>query len=677
MHFVPYKKTGRPIYDFFRWVHYKLRLDLRGYVLLPILCYLLFQSMSMCGSATTLDQAAQQPQQPSIFGAAGNQATSVGASTLRCLAFLLFFVVLFGAVQLFRYSYRMRHLRTSQGSAHFANAREAGEADLLMPLQAATGPHGRLLLGVMEETPYLVALSTRHQESHLLAVAPTGAGKTTRVVIPALLMETGTQGGPGSPKRSMYINDVKGELIQVCAGYLAMHHNVRIFAPTRPDISLCYNPLAYVDTMEDAEALARCWVENTNDTGQRTEFWDDSARMLLTAAILHLKATEQDPPLSRLADLFMKIKFDDLAALFETSPAPQARVIAGSVFANLGKNERLAGSIMVGMATRLYILYNDELAQVTAKNEIHFSDMMSNPTAFFVSIPASEAQRLKPISAAYVMQLMRYLQTSRAARERSGVYFAFYLDEFANTGRIPNFGRYISLVRSDRIAFMLVIQNFEQLIDTYGEEEAKSIRANCNTQILFPGMGKGETEYYSELLGETTVFTWSYQESMALLEGAKHQEQKRPLMAPDELRTMPLGSLIIVHANVPPVRIRTAPYYQLPWLMQRITPYVLALRANQTRTLTAAQLWALPRPAATPQPPAPAELVDPMAAAAAQQTQQPQPPPVYSQLPTRPPVPPQPQQPQQPHPTGQYTGQYPSQQTGQHPPTLPPVPPTS
>jgi hypothetical protein len=123
-------------------------------VLLPILCFLLFQSLTWCSSASSLDQAAQQPQQPSVFGAAGNQAASVGASTLRCLAFLLFFVVLFGAVQLFRYSYRMRHLRTSQGSAHFADSREAGEADLLMPLQYATGPHGRLLLGVMEETQH-------------------------------------------------------------------------------------------------------------------------------------------------------------------------------------------------------------------------------------------------------------------------------------------------------------------------------------------------------------------------------------------------------------------------------------------------------------------------------------------------------------------------------------------
>jgi type IV secretion system protein VirD4 len=623
MHFVPYKRTGRPFLDLLRWIHYKVRLDIRGYVLIPILFYLLIQVFTLCGSATSLDFSAQQT---SPYGAVGNQAASLGASFLRCIAGILFFVVLFVGIQLFRYSHRMRHLRTSQGSAHFADIREAGEADLLMPLLAATGPHGRLLLGVLAEAPYLVGLSVKHQESHILATAPTGAGKTSTFIIPALLSETGT--------RSMYINDVKGELIQQCAGHLARNHKVCIFAPTRPDISLCYNPLAYIENMEDAEALARCWVENSRDTGQRNEFWDDSARMLLTAAILHLKETEKNPPLFRLAELFMRQKFDDLAAIFETSPSMQARAIAGSVFANLGKNERLAGSIMVGMATRLYILYNEELAQVTAKNEIDFRDMLSGPTAFFVSIPASEAQRLRPISAAYVMQLMRFLQRSRVERERNNISFAFYLDEFSNTGRIPNFGKYISLVRSDRIAFILVIQNFEQLIDTYGEEEAKSIRANCNTQIIFPAMGKGETEYYSELLGKTTVFTWSYNESMGLLEGAKHQDHERPLMAPDELRTMPLGSLIVIHGNIPPIRLTTAPYFKLPWLCQRITPYVLALRANQQRTLTATQLWALPKPTNSNFPAPPLALFDPAAAAAANQ------PPTATSAGQQPPAPP-------------------------------------
>ena len=338
-----------------------------------------------------------QEQGPSSFF---GSASFIGISVVVILILgLLFFFLRRSA----------RQFPTTHGSAHFATADKlkAAESIVTTPRQElkawnealARGvpPESRLVIGTYDKK--IIALSERQQESHVLLVAPTGKGETSGIIIPALLREFGS--------RSLFINDMKGELIGKTIGALAEHHTCFVFAPTHPSQSQYYNPLAHVHSMEDAEDLAVSFVSNTGESLE--SFWNNSAKLLLTATILHLVETEHNPPLSRLADILCEASIPQVKALLITSPSVSARSIATSFINSLSLNERLTGSIMVEMATRLFPLKNPDIQRVTSANDIDFDRMVDTPTALFLSIPVSDTRRLKWLSSALIMQMIKRL----------------------------------------------------------------------------------------------------------------------------------------------------------------------------------------------------------------------------------------------------------------------------
>ena len=171
---------------------------------------------------------------------------------------------------------------TSHGSAHWATGEE------LTAMRPRRG-YADLVLGRVGRQ--LVALPERDQYEHLLLVAPTGAGKTSGVILPNLLAEPGT--------RSLVITDPKRELLRKSTpALLRRYPRERVWTLDflDPTLSRGYNPLAYVHDAATADLFAQTWVRNTGES--KDAFWSNAARTLIGAAALHLVATEPEitPP---------------------------------------------------------------------------------------------------------------------------------------------------------------------------------------------------------------------------------------------------------------------------------------------------------------------------------------------------------------------------------------------
>lgn len=490
-----------------------------------------------------------------------------GRVALIVIGILFVLAILFDVL---RHLVRPRLRKDTYGTAHFAAPRE------IKALLTSPNDITRLLIGTYGRWRS-VGLTHRQQESHVLLCAPTGKGKTSSIILPGLLREDGT--------RNLVINDVKGELVSKTLGALQQHSTCCLFSPTRVTESHRYNPLCHVRGMEDAEDLARCIVENTGTSAE--PFWDNAARLLLTATILHLHTSEPLAPLSRIADLLCGMGLDEIIQEIMKSPSQLARNVAASFLASLSNNPKLAGSILADMASRLFPLRNPALVAVTSSDDFDFEEMVDKPTAIFLCIPASDSQRLKWLSAAFFMQLMSCL-TKRAEHSPDGRLprpMAFYLDEFANIGVIPHFLQHISLVRSAGIAFLLATQNFGQLRSTYGPEGLETILANTNTHVVFSGCGQVETDYYSRRIGQTTVpsVSLSHQHALDLDPKATESNASRPLIYPDQLRTMEADHLVVLSENLPAVRVKAKPYFKQPHLKKLVNlPAVLPSRPVKT-----------------------------------------------------------------------------------------------
>ncbi len=447
--------------------------------------------------------------------------------------------------------------RTTYGSSHYATWREAWPFSKRRPRRVKKPRHRTTPQIALPESRFVIgkyhwqtiALTEKQQEEQVIATGPNGAGKSSQLYIPNLLCECGS--------RSLFIADLKNELFRVTAGAVARSHQVWLFAPTRPGESHGYNPLAHIRSAADANLFARCWVKNTGES--KEPYWASNAQLLITAAVLHLRTAEPNAPFSRLNELLTELPFEELKELLSTSPSTQARKKAGAFLDNMKRNERLIGSIMTDIGNRFQVFDSEGVAEVTATNEIDFDVMIDVPTALYLSIPRSETELHQPLLACFTMQMFR-------SWERRGVLprgIACYLDEFANLGYIPKFESFISTARYLHVALLIAIQSASQLDDVYGKDAAKTIKNNANTHIVFPGVGLEETKYYSERIGEATVQAESTTDRDSVSGRSSTQsETKRPLMTPDEIRTMPKRTVLVIPSSSAPMQVRTKPYFE-------------------------------------------------------------------------------------------------------------------
>lgn len=393
-----------------------------------------------------------------------------------------------------------------------------------------------------------ISLSEKQQYEHMLLTAPTGAGKSARVFVPNLLRETGS--------RSLFIGDLKNELYKITAGWLAQSMQVWLFAPLRRD-SQGYNPLAHIKSVEDAQDFAETWVANTGgDPGKDGDFWTNNAKLLITAMTLHLVVTERTPALSRLADLLTTSSFKEIQAILNGTRSPDARRLARQFLANMEQNERLVGSVLTDVGVRFQLLASRQARAVTATNDIDFQEMIRTPTALFLTIPQSETKRYRPLMAVMTHQMF-------TTWERAGTNgIRCYLDEFTNLGHIPGYANFISTARSLKVSLLMAIQNFSQLDERYGKNEANTIKANAVTHLLLPGAGLEETKYYSERIGDTTVATETINRRGNGEITSTQGETRRRLITPDELRTMPEDEMLLLEAKSAPLMLKTTLYFK-------------------------------------------------------------------------------------------------------------------
>lgn len=462
----------------------------------------------------------------------------------------------------------------AHGSAKFAQARDIKPLLTSKQRQESRKPQRRqeagepspssLMLGTYRGKA--VVLDEETLETHALMVAPTGAGKTSCVILPGLLREEG--------RRSLFVIDPKQELIKKSAGYIAQNHEVWVFAPNDSARSHRYNPLAFIETLDDARDFAMSWIQNTGVS--KEPFWDRAAELLITATILHLRTCEPDAPFSRLAKIFGGMSFEQIQALLKNSKNETAKEMATSFLSNMEKNEKLIGSVLTDIANRFFMLFSPEIQAATAENDIDFNAMADQPVALYLSIPFDDAERLRPLSATFIMQMMR-TWIRRADREPSGQLprpIGCYLDELANAGRIPHFESYISTLRSKRVGLLMAIQAFSQLDEVYGPAGKETIISNSRTKLLLPGAGLEECEYFSKLTGQTTTIAKSQSKNMrgmifADSESFNKSETARPLMTPDEVRTMAEGAILMVSGRLPAVLVQSSPYFKSPELVAR------------------------------------------------------------------------------------------------------------
>ena len=351
------------------------------------------------------------------------------------------------------------------------------------------------------------------------------------------------------------------------------------------DLTHCYDDVSvakqkiYDEMYEDLNDLISviCPIENEKDP-----LWEKGARSIIMATCLAMLEDSEDPSLGMTKDKFNFYNLNKARANSENnyqalkdyfkgrSPLSQAVTLSRQV---LSAADATMSSYMSITFDKLNMFNDRGLCGLTSATDIVASQFAERPTALFMKIPDEKDTR-HGLAAVFVLCMYKALIKVASAREDlslpRNVYFI--LDEFGNMPRIEKFDKMITVGRSRKIWFNMVVQSYSQLNNVYGEKVADIVKSNCAMKMFIGSNDIGTCKEFSELCGNMTVRTNSTSTGLGSKEGdvnVSTQTQVRPLIYPSELQKLnnkvSTGNAIIVTFGNYPLKTKYTPSYKCPY----------------------------------------------------------------------------------------------------------------
>ncbi|MBR6396124.1 MAG: type IV secretory system conjugative DNA transfer family protein [Lachnospiraceae bacterium] len=347
------------------------------------------------------------------------------------------------------------------------------------------------------------------------------------------------------------------------------------------DVSHCQDDVSvtkqkiYDEMYEDLNDLISviCPIEHEKDP-----LWEKGARSIIMATCLAMLEDSADPELGMTKDKFnvfnlnkaltnSENEFAALKKYFEgRDPLSQAVTLSRQV---LSAADATLSSYMSITFDKLNMFNDRGLCGLTSATDIRAEEFAEKPTALFMKIPDEKDTR-HGLAAVFILCMYKALIKVASAREDlslpRNVYFI--LDEFGNMPKIEKFDKMITVGRSRKIWFNMVVQSYSQLNNVYGEKVADIVKSNCGMKMFIGSNDIGTCKEFSELCGNMTVRTNSTSASMGAKEGdfsVSNQTQVRPLIYPSELQKLnnkeSTGNAIIVTFGNYPLMTKYTPSY--------------------------------------------------------------------------------------------------------------------
>jgi type IV secretory pathway TraG/TraD family ATPase VirD4 len=221
-------------------------------------------------------------------------------------------------------------------------------------------------------------LSLEDSYKHLLVVAPTGTGKTSKFIIPNVLSLA--QG-----KHSVIVTDPSGEIFSQTSGYLqSKGFKVLKFDPSDPEHSIYFNPLRYIFTYANGgtiidpvkvSLLASSLTASTLK-GSEDIFWRAGAENLIEFFTCCLRDTPREyHNLYNLYKLLEAMTPDgSLLDSFMAAYVTESR-LKDKWLSLIGNNNPTVQSHIATAQTALSPLANEKLAKMLSKNSVRFADL--------------------------------------------------------------------------------------------------------------------------------------------------------------------------------------------------------------------------------------------------------------------------------------------------------------
>ena len=401
-------------------------------------------------------------------------------------------------------------------------------------------------------------------EAHNIIIGATGSGKTQAVVFP--LVQVLAKKG-----ESMIITDPKGEIYEQTGTMLRERgYNIVLLNFRSPQNGNGWNPMALpyklykegntdkaIELLEDL-ALNILYEEKN---GNADPFWEKSAADYFTGLALGLfeDATEEQINLNSMnlmsslgEERFGGPNNNYIKEYFNAKdPSRPAYVNAsGTVFSAEDTKQGVLSTFK--QKVKLFAS-RDNLSEMLCKSDFDMHEIGRQRTVVFM-IVQDEKKTLHPLATIFIKQCYETLiDVAQQSGGKLPYRTNFILDEFANMPPLKDVTTMVTAARSRLIRFTFIIQNYAQLTQVYGKENAETIKGNCNITYLISSELQA-LEELSKLCGDKIIKV-----------GKDKKEETRPLVTVSDLQRLQQYETITLRLRTMPFKTKLTPNWQMDW----------------------------------------------------------------------------------------------------------------
>ena len=336
-----------------------------------------------------------------------------------------------------------------------------------------------------------------------------------------------------------------------------------------------YRAQKFDEVYEDMNDLVSVLVPVQN---QNDPMWEKGARSITMAVLLAMLEDSEDPSLGMTRERFNLFNMSKILQRSEDDYRELKNYFAGrdvlSKAVALSKQvldaaDKTRSSYMSVLQEKLAIFNDSGVCALTAASDFNTADLALRPTAIFVKIPDEKDTRHGLASIFMTNVYKSLIKLSTQYEDLSLPRNVYYiLDEFGNMPKIEKFDKMITVGRSRKIWFNMIVQSYAQLNNVYGDTVADIVKGNCGIKMFIGSNDMGTCKEYSELCGNVTVVTQGSNASGKDNTGYTQSIQTRPLIYPSELQRLnnkqSTGNSIIVTFGNYPLKTSFTPSYKVP-----------------------------------------------------------------------------------------------------------------
>lgn len=417
-----------------------------------------------------------------------------------------------------------------------------------------------------ERSKFRESVACITDDVHILIIGATRSGKTRCLVIQSICALALAAEG-------MVVNDPKGELYHYTHSFLeSMGYMVQVVDFNNPKKSCRYNPLQMIidavneNRIDDAQTYTWDFVTFLVEKNDHSEpIWSNGEMSVIAAAVMCVVYDNRDrPEYQNLTNVYNFIanmckpvnKVLPIDAYMDKLPDshPAKKLMAIAKLAP----DKMGGSFYTAALTTLRLFITNDIYNMTKESEFSLSDVGAKlKQALFFILP-DQKTTYYPIVTLLVSQQYEQLVTyAKKCGNRLPHRVNYILDEFGNFAAISDFQTKMTVAGGYGVRWNLFIQDFNQLIDVYGQEVAKIIQGNCHYWIYLHSQDNSTNEEISKSMGKYTTSTYSLggstQKYAAPSSSTNIQLSERSLLNPDEVAKIQRPYQLVISTNAPAI----------------------------------------------------------------------------------------------------------------------------